>query len=105
MKRVLFVIMLSVVGLSYEGISQENKTESVVDVLGYDPQMILDDWKSWEEKQTNQNEFIADFMTDYEVPQTGLYGFDLHNTWIWWIQTNKEAIERYLELKEENGLE
>jgi hypothetical protein len=39
------------------------------------------------------------------VPTTGLYGLTKHDTWMWWISNNQEAIAQYLVLREENGLE
>lgn len=109
MKKIFFAIALSIGAISFAnaqvnvvGQPAHDKPE---DVLGYNPDIILNDWKNWEQEQTTQNAFIATFMTEHNVPTTGLYGLTKHNTWMWWISNNQEAIAQYLELREENGLE
>mgnify|MGYP000316886577 CR=1 FL=1 len=67
--------------------------------LGYHPQEILKDWIDWEENQPTELAFLGQYMLDYQVPQVGLYGLNLHDTWYWWISNNQVAIQDYLDLK------
>lgn len=91
--------MISIGTLSAQ---QSNTADSDVEaVLGYNPQEVLDDWKNWEQNQPEEFEFLSQYMIDYNVPQVGLYGLNLHDTWYWWISNNANAIEDYFELKDQ----
>lgn len=69
--------------------------------LSYDPAAVLEDWKHWKTGQRN-DATLEEFMLENQVPQTGLYGLTLEETWYWWISTNPEKIEQYLASKEED---
>lgn len=68
----------------------------------YDPLVVLEDWKVWAAEPTEQNAYVGAFMKKYEVPQKGMYGLGLHETWYWWISNHEEKIESYLKQKEEH---
>ena len=70
-------------------------------LLGYHPQEILNDWIEWEQSQPIELAFLSQYMLDYQVPQAGLYGLNLHETWYWWISNNQGAVDDYLALKAE----
>ena len=79
---------------------QTNTPDSDVEaLLGYDPGEVLKDWIDWEQNQPAELAFLNQYMLDYQVPQSGLYGLNLHDTWYWWISNNQASIEDYIELK------
>lgn len=107
MKKIILAIVLGFVMISVSQAQnvQQGQVDKPEDVLGYNPDIVLNDWKAWEIEQTTENAFIQAFMDEHEVPTTGLFGFTKHDTWYWWISNNQSAIFTYLELREENGLE
>jgi len=69
--------------------------------LSYDPVAVLEEWKLWKAGQ-HTDEALQTFMTENNVPQEGLYGLSLEDTWYWWISTNPEKIEEYLAGRKED---
>lgn len=64
--------------------------------LPYDPAEVLQEWRLWKTGQSPYAAYITGFMADHAVPQEGLYGLTLEETWYWWISTNQEKVEHYL---------
>jgi len=67
--------------------------------LSYVPQEILDEWRIWKlgDAAANVTEMTEAFMAEFEVPQSGLYGFNLDDTWYMWISNNPDKIELYID--------
>lgn len=95
-------IMITCLLLSISGYAQQ-ASDSEVEALGYNPTEIVNEWYAWKTESTNQNKFIGSFMNEYDVPQEGLHGLSLKDTWYWWISHHAEAARAYLALKEENN--
>jgi hypothetical protein len=104
------IILAMIIGLVTVTVAQAQNTsqgqiDQPEDVLGYNPDIVLNDWKALEIEVTPENAFIEVFMQEHEVPTTGLFGFSKHDTWYWWISNNQDAILTYFQLREDNGLE
>lgn len=107
MKKIVFVSLL--LGSVFSSIhAQEliNAQEDNVSVLlGFNPELILNDWKNWDLEKTPQNKFIEDFMKTNNVPTAGLWNLTKYDTWMWWIQTNPDQSKLYLELRKKHEIE
>jgi hypothetical protein len=100
--RLVFVAILSFFIASTSFAQQVATQDSDVEaVLGYEPQSILNDWIDWEQNHPPELAFLNQFMLDQKVPQVGLYGLNLHETWYWWISNNPQAIKEFLVLREQ----
>ncbi|MDC1222040.1 hypothetical protein N8Z47_05165 [Salibacteraceae bacterium] len=104
MRQKIYISLLFCLTLGIStSIAQQASTQDsdVVAQLGYHPQDILNDWINWEQNQPAELEFLGQYMLDHQVPQVGLYGLNLHDTWYWWISNNQGAIQEYINLKEQ----
>lgn len=101
MKKLVIISLLMITAGSFSAHAQaQSADQDVAAVLGYDPVAVLDDWKSWEANQTASNAYVGEFMSKFEVPQAGLYGLGLHDTWYWWISNHQdEILNQYLPAK------
>lgn len=92
---IAFIILISA---NVSGIAQ---SDDQILPLNYVPQEILNEWKLYSqgEAAVEVAEMTKAFMAEFEVPQTGLYGFNLDDTWYMWISNNPEKINYYIDRK------
>ena len=102
MRQKNFITLIFCLGLAVTtSFAQQTVTpDSEVEAqLGYHPQEVLKVWIDWEQNQPTELAFLGQYMLDYQVPQDGLYGLNLHDTWYWWMSNNQLAIQDFLVLK------
>lgn len=106
MKKIVFTILLFGAALSTTLAQELNvtQTDDVTTLLGFNPDVILNDWKAWDKQENEQNKFIGEFMRANNVPADAQWHLTKYDTWMWWIQTNPEKSKQYLELRKKSGL-
>jgi hypothetical protein len=100
-----YMLLALILGLTAPLVNaQTSSTQPADDLdlgLGYVPQEIVDEWNDWYTNPTPANAFIADFMVNYNVPQTGLYGLTRLETWYWWASHHPQQVFAYMSLRDQ----
>lgn len=100
-----YVILILALGFTAPAVYAQTPSAQAADDLdlglGYIPQEIVDEWDEWFTNPTPANAFIADFMINYNVPQTGLYGLTRLETWYWWASHHPQQVFAYMSLRDQ----
>jgi hypothetical protein len=99
----LVALVLSAVGFSAQAQAPAPAAADLDLGLGYEPQEIVDEWDEWYTNPTEENEFIADFMQQHNVPQTGLHGLTRLETWYWWASHHAYQVFAYINLRDQQN--
>jgi hypothetical protein len=102
MQILLVAIVLSAAGFSVQAQTQPPAADLDLG-LGYEPQEIVDEWDEWYTNPSEENEFIADFMQQYNVPQKGLHGLTRLETWYWWASHHPYQVFAYINLRDQQN--
>lgn len=104
MIQMLFItIALGLVSNSLHAQTQQSVASDLNLGLGYEPEEIVSEWDEWYTNPTQENAFIADFMQQYDVPQTGLHGLTRLETWTWWTFHHQTEVNAYITLRDQQN--
>lgn len=102
--QILFVtLLLSTAAFGVQAQSNQPPAADLDLGLGYEPQEIVDEWDEWYTNPTQENAFIAGFMEQYDVPQTGLHGLTRLETWYWWASHHPYQVFAYINLRDQQN--
>lgn len=90
-----------VIGAQAQNVNQQVEYPDAQQTLSYDIYEVVMEWDAWKSQETSANEFVGDFLEDFEVPLSGQHGLNRQETWYWWISNHPEDMDEYFERKEE----
>ena len=99
--RKLFFGLIILLSATHYTMAQAG-SDAEASVLSYDPMDILQDFEDRLNSPSESNLFVEEFFTEFNVPQQGVNGLNLRETWYWWISNNATAVEEYIVRREEN---
>ena len=103
MKSTILTI-LSVIAISAMSMAQSSGQSAPADTelgLTYDMYEVVLEWDEWKTNPTAQNEWIGEFIDEFDVPTSGANGLNRQETWYNWMSHHQTEMDEYLVRKSE----